>query len=78
MVNDSKSNIVNSAYHATIITTLTMVQSQGLKRFLKIKPPNLSQLDAEDILKLTGNIGVATIIKDWLIVQGYIPENIME
>ena len=78
MSNDSESNIVNSAYSAVIVSTLTIVNSWGMKKFLKIKPANLSQLDAEDILKLTFGVMSSTMIKDWLVTQGIIPENIMK
>ena len=74
----TESNIINSAYHATIVGSLMMVNSWGMKKFLKIKPANLSQLDAEDILKLAVSVMSSTMIKDWLVKQGIIPENIMK
>jgi hypothetical protein len=69
--------LVNSAYHAATISGLMMSNSWIMKKFLKMKPANLSQLDAEDIAKLSFSVFSATIIRDWLIKQGVIPNNIM-
>ena len=74
----SESNIVNSAYHAAIVSALMMANSFAMKKFLKMKPANLSQLDAGDVLKLTVSVMSSTMIKDWLVKQGYIPENIIK
>ena len=74
----TETTIVNSAYHAAIISTLMMGNSFVMKKFLKMKPANLSQLDAEDVLKLTVSVMSSSLIKDWLVKQGIIPENIIK
>ena len=69
--------LVNSAYQASVVAGFMLANSWAMKRFLKIKPVNLSQLDVEDAGKLIlGVIGV-TWIRDYLVKQGIIPENII-
>ena len=70
--------IVNSAYHATVVGSLMMANSWMMKKFLKIKPANLSQLDPEDVLKLTVSVMSSTMIKDWLVKQGIIPDELIK
>jgi hypothetical protein len=68
---------VNSAYHAATISGLMMANSWLMKKFLKMKPANIGQLDAEDIAKLSFSVFSSTLIRDWLVKQKVIPENIM-
>jgi hypothetical protein len=69
--------LVNGTYHAATISGLMMANSWLMKKFLKMKPANLGQLDAEDIAKLSLSVLSATIIRDALVKKGIIPENIM-
>ena len=50
----------------------------GHEEFFKIKPANLSQLDVEDAGKLILSVMGATWIRDYLVKQGIIPENIID
>ena len=68
--------IVNGAYHALTISALMAANCWAAKKFFKFKPANLGQLDAEDIGKLTVSVFVATLMRDWLVKQGVIPEDI--
>ena len=69
--------LVNSAYQASVVAGFMLANSWAMKRFLKIKPVNLSQLDVEDAGKLTLSVMGATWIPDYLVKQGIIPENII-
>ena len=69
--------IVNGAYHAATISLGVWANSFVMKKFLKWKPANLSQLDAEDIGKLTLSVFSATMLRDWLVNQGILPDQIM-
>ena len=70
--------IVNGAYKASVVAGLMLANSYIMKKFFKTKPANLSQLDGEDALKLTLSVMSATWIKDYLVKQGILPENIIE
>ena len=67
--------IVNSVYHASVIAGLMMADSWAMKMF-KMKPADLSKFDFENIAKLAGNVLISTLIRDWLVKQGYIPDKI--
>ena len=69
--------LVNSAYQASVVAGFMLANSWAMKRFLKIKPVNLSQLDIEDAGKLILSVMGATWIRDYLVKQGIIPENII-
>ena len=69
--------IVNGAYHAVTISVGVWANSFVMKKFLKWKPANPSQLDVEDIGKLTLSVFSATMLRDWLVNQNILPEDIM-
>ena len=69
--------LINSAYQASVVAGFMLPNSWAMKRFLKIKPINLSQLDVEDAGKLILSVMGATWIRDYLVKQGIIPENII-
>ena len=58
--------LVNSAYQASVVAGFMLANSWAMKRFLKIKPVNLSQLDVEDAGKLILSVMGATWIRDYL------------
>ena len=39
--------LVNGAYQASVVAGIMLANSWAMKRFFKIKPTNLSQLDVE-------------------------------
>ena len=69
--------LVNSAYQASVVAGFMLANSWAMKRFLKIKPVDLSKLDEEDAGKLILSVMGATWIRDYLVKQGIIPENII-
>ena len=70
-------DVINSVYHGAIIGGLTVGYSMILKKVLKIKPADLSKLDIEDSLKLSGTVGASLMTQKWLISQGILPQSIM-
>ena len=68
--------IVNSLYHSGVIGGLIVGNTMLMKKVLKMNPPNLGKLDLEDIGKLSLSVLSATMIRDWLVKQGIIPEDI--
>ena len=77
MADSNVNMLVNSTYQASVVAGFMFVNSWAMKRFLKIKPVNLSQLDVEDAGKLILSVMGATWIRDYLVKQGIIPENII-
>ena len=70
--------IINNVYHAGTVSAIMLGNSWAMKRFFKMKSVNLDKIDIKDAVKLTVNILGSTIIRDWLVAQGIIPENIMK
>lgn len=77
MAESNVNMLVNGAYRASVKSGLMMTNSWMMKRFLKIKPANLSQLDVEDVGKLMVSVLSSTLIFDWLVKQNILPENII-
>jgi len=75
--NPNMNMLVNSAYKSGTIVGLMTLNSWIMKRFLKIKPADLSKMDIEEFGKLTLSVWSSTMIRDWLVKNGYIPENII-
>ena len=72
------SNIINGAYHASTVSALMLTNSWLMRRFLKIKPADLTKLDGEDVGKLILSMYGATWIRDWLVKKGILPDMIMD
>ena len=77
MADSNVNMLVNSAYQASLVAGFVLANSWAMKRFLKIKPVDLSKLDVEDAGKLILSVMGATWIRDYLVKQGIIPENII-
>ena len=77
MADSNVNMLVNSAYQASVVAVFMLANSWAMKRFLKIKPVDLSKLDVEDAGKLILSVMGATWIRDYLVKQGIIPENII-
>ena len=72
----SEKKIINSIYHAAVISGLSMGYSILSKRLLKMKVVDLDKLNVEDSMKLVAIIYASIMTKDFLVQQGIIPENI--
>ena len=77
MADSNVNMLVNSAYQASVVAGFMLANSWAMKRFLKIKPVDLSKLDVKDAGKLILSVMGATWIRDYLVKQGIIPENII-
>ena len=71
-------NVVNSAYHGTVVGGVTVLYSMVLKKLFKIKPADLGKLDLEDSIKLSTTVGSALMTQAWLVRQGILPKNITD
>ena len=69
----SEKNIINSIYHAAVISGLSVGYSMIGKSLLKMK---VADLDKDDSVKLVAIVSASIITKDYLVKQGIIPENI--
>ena len=76
MSNIDTSGILNTFYHAAVISGLSIAYSMASYKLLKIKSPELSRLNVEDGLKLTGIVCASIATRDWLVAQNIIPANV--
>ena len=65
-----------SVYHGSVISVLAIGYTMLGKTLIKRSPPSLSKFDIEDGVKLVGIIALSTFMKDYLIKQKIIPNNI--
>ena len=72
----SEKNIINSIYHAAVISGLSVGYSMIGKKIMKMKVADLDKLNLEDSVKLVGIVSASIATKDFLVKQGIIPENI--
>lgn len=76
MGDENVNMIVNGVYHSTVLGGLIMGNSWAMKKFFKMNPANLGKFDIEDVGKLSASLFTALVIRDQLVKQGFIPENI--
>ena len=75
-INPEGKNIINSLYHASIITVLAVGFAQIGKQLRGGTPPRLD-FSGRDLLMTTLDISGAVMTKSWLVSQGILPANIM-
>ncbi len=78
MTDVNTKTIVNTLYHAAILSGLTVAYSMLAKRMLKMNTGNPANADIEDTFKLAGIIGLAEGTRTWLVSQKIIPEGIQK
>ena len=76
MVENYTKDINESVYHGSIISVLAIGYTMLVKTLIKMSPPSLSKFDIEDGVKLVGIITLSDFMKDYLIKQKIIPNNI--
>ena len=76
MVENYLKDIKESIYHGAVISALTVGYTMLGKTLIKVSPPSLSKFDSEDGLKLVAIIAMFDFMKDCLIKQKIIPNNI--
>ena len=77
MVENYTKDIKESVYHgAVFVSALAVGYTMLGKTLIKMSPPSLSKFDTEDGVKLVGIIALSNFMKDYLIKQKIIPNNI--
>ena len=69
-------DLKESVYHGAIISILAVGYTMLGKRLIKMSPPFRGKFDVEDGVKLVGIVATADFMKDYLIKQKIIPNNI--
>ena len=69
-------DIKESVYHGAIVSGLATGYTMLGKTLIKMSPPSLCKFDIEDGVKLVGIIALSDFMKDYLIKQKIIPNNI--
>ena len=75
--NYTKDIIKKSVYHGAVISALAVAYTMLGKTLIKMSPPCLSKFDIEDYVKLVGIVALSNFMKDYLIKQKLIPNNIL-
>ena len=76
MVENYTKDIKESIYHRAIVSALAVGYTMLGKSLIKMSPPSLSKFDIEDGVKLVAIIAMSDFMKDYLIKQKIIPNNI--
>ena len=76
MVENYTKDLKESVYHDAIISTLATGYTMLGKMLVKMSPPSLGKFDIEDVVKLVAIIAMTDFMKDYLIKQKIIPNNI--
>ena len=76
MVENYTKDIKESVYHGSVISVLAIGYTMLGKTLIKMSPPLLGKFDVEDSVKLVGIVALSDFIKDYLIKQKIIPNNI--
>ena len=69
-------DIIESVYHGAVFSALAVGYTMLRKTLIKMSPPSLSKFDIEGGAKLVGIIALSDFMKDYLIKQKIIPNNI--
>ena len=65
-----------SIYHGAVVSVLAVGYTMLGKTLIKMSPPSLSKFDIEDGVKLVAILAMFDFMKDYLIKQKIIPNNI--
>ena len=76
MVENYTKDIKGSVYHGAVVSVLAVGYTMLGKTLIKRSPPSLSKFDIEDGVKLAGIVAMSDFMKDYLIKQKIIPNNI--
>ena len=76
MVENYTTDIKESVYHGAVISALAVGYTMLGKMLIKMSPPSLSKFDIEDSIRLAGIVALSDSMKDYLIKQKIIPNNI--
>ena len=76
MVENDTKDIKESVYHSAVVSALAVGYTMLGKTLIKMSPPSLSKFDIEDGIKLVGIVALSDVMKDYLMKQKIIPNNI--
>ena len=76
MVENYTKYIKESVYHGAIVSALAVGYTMLGKTLIKMSAPSLSQFDIKDGVKLVGIMALSDFMKDYLIKQKIILNNI--
>ena len=76
MVESYTKDIKESIYHGAVISALAIGYIMLGKTLIKMSSPSLRKFDVEDGVKLVAIIALSGFMKDYLIKQKIIPNNI--
>ena len=76
MVENYTKDIKESVYHRAVISILAVGYTMLGRTLIKMSPPSLSTFDIEDGVKLVAIVAMSDFMKDYLIKQKIIPNNI--
>ena len=76
MVENYTKDIKESVYHGAVVSALAVSYTMLGKTSIKMNPPSLSKFDIEDGVKSVAIIAMSDFMKDYLIKQKIIPNNI--
>ena len=76
MVENYTKDIRESVYHGAVISVLAVGYTMLRKILIEMSPPSLSKFDIEDGVKLVAIIVMSDFMKDYLIKQQIILNNI--
>ena len=76
MVENYTKDIKESVCHGVVVSALAVGYTMLGKTLVKMSPPSLSKFDTEDGVKLVGIVALSDFMKDYLIKQNIIPNNI--
>ena len=69
-------DIINAIYHAAVLSGLTVGYSMIGKKFIKFDVVDPSR-DYETIFKLVIPVSLLVVTRDWLVTQGFLPNDVI-
>ena len=76
MVENYTKNIKESVYHGAVVSAPAVGYTMLGKTLIKMSPSSLSKFDIEDGVKLVTIIAMSDFMRDYLMKQKIIPNNI--
>ena len=76
MVENYTKDLKESVYHGAVVGVLAIGYTMLGETLIKMSPPSLSKFDVEHGVKLVAIVAMSDFMKDYLIKQKIIPDNI--
>ena len=71
-----KKSMVNNLYQVAVISIFAICYSMLGKKILKMTPASIQKFDLEDTGKLVANVAVSDMLREYLIKQKLLPEQL--